>query len=867
MDITQILANAQSADAATRQHAEAMIEQAKQNNLGGCLVTLSAELANEEKPPEGRRLAGIIVKNCLDSKVASKQDELTQAWLEMDLAMKQQIKVAVTSALASTAVQARQAAAQVVAKVAAIELPRGQWTDLIDALTANVTNSPSDLLKQAALETLGYICEEIEPEVLTVKSNQILTAVVQGMRKEEPNNDVRRAATVALNNALESVKSNFDNATERDYIMQTVCEGCVAESHTVRIAAYECIVKIATLYYHHLSAYMQALFQLTFEEIKTGRDEVAQQAVEFWSTVSDEEIQLQEEEEEARDTGESPDALSHHFVKGAMPYLVPLLLHTLTKQEEDQEEDAWNVAMAAGTCLALVAMAVKDSVVQHVMEFVQTNIQSTEWRFREASLLAFGSVLEGPSKAVLEPLVTQAVPVIVTLMRDTSVQVRDTAAWTIGRVCDLHAGTLSTIAPGMHTTYTHELLKPGGVLLEALRDEPRVACNVCWAIHNLAESLEVAEGAQSSQLSPYFLEMVRSLIQTTERADSAENNLRSSSFEALNTVLSQSATDTMANLREIVPYLCDKLERTFSMQIVSADDREEQNELQGLLCGTLQVVVQKLGSEVVAFADRLMQLFLEVFNSKNATVHEEALMAVGAVANGVARQFEKYMPHFRPFLILGLQNHEQHQVCSVAVGVIGDLCRALEASIFPYCDELVTLLMQNLQNPNLNRNVKPPMLSIFGDIALAISGNFEKYLAASMHMLAAAAQTKVDTGNYDMLDYLNQLQEGVLEAYTGILQGLREDSRGDLFLPFVEPVFHFLHAISITTERDDAVLRTAVGVVGDIAHTLGPKVAHMLQQESIKALVREARKSDNPATKQVATWAQTTVKAACGPGA
>lgn len=33
MDITQILANAQSADAATRQHAEAMIEQAKQNNL------------------------------------------------------------------------------------------------------------------------------------------------------------------------------------------------------------------------------------------------------------------------------------------------------------------------------------------------------------------------------------------------------------------------------------------------------------------------------------------------------------------------------------------------------------------------------------------------------------------------------------------------------------------------------------------------------------------------------------------------------------------------------------------------------------------------------------------------------------------
>lgn len=213
------------------------------------------------------------------------------------------------------------------------------------------------------------------------------------------------------------------------------------------------------------------------------------------------------------------------------------------------------------------------------------------------------------------------------------------------------------------------------------------------------------------------------------------------------------------------------------------------------------------------------------------------------------------------------------------------------------------------------------MLSIFGDIALAISGGFEKYLNATMHMLAAAAQTKVDTGNYDMVDYLNQLREGILEAYTGILQGLREDKRGDLFLPYAEGVFLFLHAISTDAERDDAVLRTAVGVIGDIAHTLGPKAsaaracdpatparahrpsfgaqennvprlvsrpsclcclrpahrrcptasvclrsqaAQGLQAESIKALIREARKSENANTKQVATWAQTTVKAVCG---
>jgi importin subunit beta-1 len=403
--------------------------------------------------------------------------------------------------------------------------------------------------------------------VLAVKSNQVLTAVVQGMRQDETNEAVRHAATVALNNALEFVKANFDNEAERNYIMQTVCEACISTSQKVRFAAYECIVKIAGLYYAKLAPYMQAIFQLTFEEIKCGPDAVAQQAVEFWSTICDEEIALHEEMEEASNTGESPDQVSQDFVKGAMPYLVPLLLQTLTKQDEDQEDDAWNVAMAAGTCLALVSQACGDGVVQHVMEFVQTNIQSANWRFREASTLAFGSILEGPSKAVLTPLVLQAIPIMVTLMRDGSVQVRDTAAWTIGRICDLHAEALNETVHGSRATYMHELIKPGGVLLEALKDEPRVANNVCWAIHNLAESLEVEEGAATSPLSPYFLDLVRGLLGATERGDAAENNLRASAYEALNTVLSQSALDTRAPLHEIVPFLCDKLNKTFAMQV------------------------------------------------------------------------------------------------------------------------------------------------------------------------------------------------------------------------------------------------------------------------------------------------------------
>ena len=127
----------------------------------------------------------------------------------------------------------RHTAALAVAKVAAIDIPKAQWPELIAALLGNMAvQPPNPGLRTSTLEALGYVCEELgnldEDYLEQSEVNSILTAVAQGMRKEEGSADVRHAATVALTNALEFASTNFGNDNERNYIMQIVCEATIA---------------------------------------------------------------------------------------------------------------------------------------------------------------------------------------------------------------------------------------------------------------------------------------------------------------------------------------------------------------------------------------------------------------------------------------------------------------------------------------------------------------------------------------------------------------------------------------------------------------------------------------------------------------
>jgi len=55
------------------------------------------------------------------------------------------------------------------------------------------------------------------------------------------------------------------------------------------------------------------------------------------------------------------------------------------------------------------------------------------------------------------------------------------------------------------------------------------------------------------------------------------------------------------------------------------------------------------------------------------------------------------MDNFKPYLLAGLKNKAEYQVCHAAVGLVGDLSRSLQAAIAPYTDDIMVALMEDLQ--------------------------------------------------------------------------------------------------------------------------------------------------------------------------
>lgn len=148
------------------------------------IKALSDVLANISNSPVARMAAGLQIKNTLTSKDPTVKEQFQQRWLSFPEDVRRYIKQNVSfhydsnfslrkyvlnvefslQVLKSVGTETSRpsSAAQCVAFIAVIELPLNQWQDVISVLCSNIINdSSSENVKEASLEAIGYICQDI----------------------------------------------------------------------------------------------------------------------------------------------------------------------------------------------------------------------------------------------------------------------------------------------------------------------------------------------------------------------------------------------------------------------------------------------------------------------------------------------------------------------------------------------------------------------------------------------------------------------------------------------------------------------------------------------------------------------------------
>jgi len=861
--LTTTLIACQSADAAVRNQAEQSLVSYEQNNYAEFAFALSTELSTEGNDVAARHLAGLHFKNLLVAKDAALQHTKHEKWVTLTAPQRSSIKSLLLQSLLSEQTQVRDVAAQACAEVATVELPAGQWPEFVPSLKQRVMQdgTSSEPIRISTLKCLGYTCERVAnmhsmPDLDTATTDDMLTTIVHGIRPDRPDG-VRLAAAEALRNSLAFTSKNFENQAERDEIMKTICGGIQSTSAPVRAMSYECIGQIAFRYYDKLQNYMQTIFGMTHTTISSDEEGVALQAIEFWSTLCEEEMDILVE----LDSGHADSRACVRYIQAVTPHLAPLLLETLMKQDEDADSDdlVWNLSMAAATCLGLIANTVSDVVVPVVMPFVEQYIQSEEWRKKEAATMAFSSILDGPTVETMAPYVNQSIPVLLNALSNPHVMIKDTTAWTIGRICELH---VRAIPEETFPTLVN------GLAQKLMTERPQVSSQACFALHNLAAAFALDDAAEkngSNALSRYMKDLLTTLLNVADREDATESNLRVAAFEAVSVLIQNSAPDCKELLLQLLPVMIQRLQVSFSISVLTNEDKEHKEAMQGLLCGLIQVLVLKLDKgDVMPLADSIMQNLLLVLQVKNATCHEEAFSAISGICSQLEHDFEKYLPALAEFLKAGLENFQSYQVCNITVGLVGDIARSVETKILPYCNDIMTGFVQALQNEFVHRSIKPPILSTFGDIALALGHLYVPYMQVSVMMLMQASTTTVDetTDDEEMIEYVNQLREGVLEGYTGIIQGLKDGGRVDSIAPYFAQIMEFLELCSSTQNRSYEVLGKAAGLLGDIANAFGAGLKEPLSKPFVQNLLQAAFQNGDDNTKNTCNWAREEVQRA-----
>ena len=859
INIDEILLQAQGTDPNQRNIGMNALNNLAQQNLSSFLTILGTILSDESKDPKIRMLSAIIIKNSL-----LYSEDYRKKWkTEISKEEKDKIKLLILSTLASSQKNIRTMAGTVISSICKVDTPITEtWPELLPSLTNNAFNEDINM-KLSAIETLGYVCEELNMKSIdSANVDKIMNALIQNLIKGENNKQVILQLLKALSYAIRLAQKNFENKNERNIIMNSIFQ--IGDKYQTD---EDIIEKIAMLfiemlsissYYDYIEEFFMQIMKFSFgifEKYKESNEKLALFALEIILSVGDEEVSRTNYEyinlNKIGNGNYTLDKKNRGYFIKISPDLQKLIEQNV-KLPEDDNEDTWNISNACLKILNLMSQLADSNTMnkfygnlsKEIIKNTMSNNQSQNdiniLNNRAKIWLLLGSCIAKVNATDLAKIINSNIYLILEDIRQNiSMPLKKSASYIVLKVTK----EIPKIFDSSRLGKIIELLSKE---IKASQDNIYMA-NLCRSLQNIIKCFgDLETNKSSSSLSPYFETILNNLFVGAEQdiknyKSCAKTTL--SRFMTIGTLIEYSSHDKQVQISQIIKQFLIQIESTqnnIDAMLNSGIDKETIFTIQEYYFSLLQKLFNKYKSKIeLDFADKIWQLTEALFKYRQ-TVFDEANLAMSALARNMGKSFEPIFKKYYPYVEYSIKSYSNNSLSKSGLVSLMHCIISVESNIEKTKDIIQTLIDVCVSNEVEKKN-KTVAISIIGYVAMFEGTNFSIYLAPVMELLFSAAKMGFNLGysiDEDLIEFVKTLRFQIIQTFT-CLEMTFNNKENNILTPYMKDIFEFLKScINDTKIQNLEILKSILSLINDLFGIYGAQLKELCNENFTAGFIK-----------------------------
>ena len=847
INFDELLEMTYSNDQTKRNQSMITINTIAESNFNLFLQKLGSILSNESKPVGIRQSAAILIKNALIH-----TENFQQYWKKnLSKEDKKQIKLYVLSTLASTKKEIRTIVSTLISSICKIDQPITEtWPDLLPSLTQNAFNENINM-KLAAIETLGYVCEE-----LTIKSidsdkiDNIMNALIQNLINDKNPPEVIIQLLKALYHSIRLAEKNFSNKNERAIIMNAIFQigQKYEKNEDILDKIAELFIEMFSVsnYYDYIEDFFKNIIQFSFNIItqyKESNDRLALLGLEIICSIGDEEKQRASPMEItlSQISGGFSIDNSKKLTKGYFNLisndLQKLIVDNVQVPEDDEDENEWNISKA---CLLILNLLVENTDLESVGNFFkelsnQVNNSKDKPLERAKCWLLLGNALSAKYKVEMSNLLTLYLKIILEDIEQNQLsKLKRCACFLIEKI--------TNIFPKLFDG--SRLNNVINVLSNNIKNntETSIIMNLCQSLQNLIKAFGDFETNKSScALSQYFDKIFIGLFNeaNVEIMNSKENTKCSlRRLMTIGTLIDYSSHDKQSQINQIIFRFLIEIENTqnsIDKLIANGASKETIFQIQEYYYSLLQKLFNKYKTKInIDLAKNIWKLTEGLFKYRQ-TVFDEANIALGALAKNMEKDFIPIFENYYPYIEFSIKSYNNNSLSKSGLLSLYNCITSTQNSIQKSSD-MIKILIDVCTSNDVSRNNKCIAISCIGELILFMGNDFEQYLEMVMKLLFSAAQMGVNIPNdsdEDIIEFVKNLRYELIRTFTCIELTVNEK----LLLKYVRDIVEFLKScVNDNIQRLD-ILKSTLELIIDFFNLYGQNFKELCDKNFAEKLV------------------------------